>query len=82
MSPSPIKLEPFGEEVMTQTHTEERPHTTEGEGGHRRSRREASGAVDCQHLDLGLLASRTLRKPISTVHTTQFTILGYGSHRN
>ena len=46
-----------------------------------KSRREASGAISCRHLHLGLLASRTLRKQISAVHTTQFTVLGYDSHR-
>ena len=30
VGPNPIKLEPFGEEVMTQTHTEERPRDDRG----------------------------------------------------
>ena len=61
MSPSPVKLEPFEEEVR-QTHTEERSRDDRREMAIRRSRREASGATDCRHLDLELLASRTLRK--------------------
>lgn len=39
------------------------------------------GARPCIHLDLGLLASRAVRKWIFVVYATQFVVLCYGSRR-